>query len=187
MKVFTRVCLALMVLSLLGCGGGTPPVVIPPNPPPVNTDPNPPPNQNTLALIQSATSATVSAGLAFYAKDHPDEAAKIAKEIKDIVDTVVMPYLNGSTTGISSAAINAILTNNFAGLPQIAKDLITLAATLLDSYLPAPDPGTFLSDAQVAYVKAFFNGLSTGAGTVRSTGARAIEHRGGRWINLNGK
>lgn len=174
-------CVSLLVLSFTGCGT--------PTPPPVPTDPGTTTGANptTVALIQSATAKTVSVGLAFYATKNAEEAKKVAAQIQSIVATTVLPYLNGAT-GLSSSVVDAVLKQNFINLPGLAKDVIALAATLLDSYIPAPSE-VLMSAANVAYMKAFFNGLNQGcadflAGRVTVNRGETIEFKKGRWLAL---
>lgn len=170
MKQFSVLFLATMV-AFTGCGSTNTQPTVPVNTPittPVATvlpqsDPN---AARNAAVIQIATSQALALGLNVYANEgHAAEATMIAQRIKDLVTSSALPYLNG-TSGASSSAVNGFLNGQFVTLPSEAQSLISLAATLLDSYLPAPSANTVLNDDQLRYVKAFFNGLNDGAAQV---------------------
>ncbi len=114
-------------------------------------------------IIRIATTQAVSLGLNVYANEgHRVDALMIAQKIQDIVSSSALPYLNG-TSGATSAAVNGFLNGQFVGLPDEAQSFISLAAMILDSYLPAPSATAVLDANQLLYIKAFFNGLNDGA------------------------
>ncbi len=114
-------------------------------------------------IIQVATAQAVALGLNVYANEgHRDEALVIATKIKEMVGSSALAYLNG-TTGASSAAVNTFMNSQFVNLPGEAQSFISLAATLLDTYLPAPSANSVIDADQLSYIKAFFQGLSDGA------------------------
>lgn len=170
MKSVSILILLVALTATSGCGtsGTTPttPVTTPTTTTVVTqSDPN---AVRNASVIQIATAQAVALGLNVYANEgHAAEALLIAQKMKELVSTSALPYLNG-TSGASSSAVNAFLNGQFVTLPDEAQSLIALAATLLDSYLPAPSANAVLDADQLLYVKAFFNGLNDGASQIVS-------------------
>lgn len=116
------------------------------------------------SLINIGTSSAVNLGLEQWSKKDAGIAKTTANDIHSVVSEVVLPYLNNNT-GLSSAAINTLLKDKIVNLPNMPMDVqnaIVLAATLLDSYLPAPSATTYLNPDQISYIKAFLTGLDSG-------------------------
>ena len=118
-----------------------------------------------------------------------------AAKIKTLVTGSALPYLNGSSSA-TSAAINGFISSQLVTLPGEAQSLISLAAVVLDNYIPAPSASTVLSVDQLAYVKAFFDGLNDGASnfataslstvaTPAKPAARAVSNAA--WFNVTKK
>ncbi len=149
--------LALILEMSIGCGHSpTPPIIS-----------NSTGQTDTVAknaqLIRLAASQSVALGLSAYASDgHQAEAVAIATKMRAIVTSSALPYFAGAT-GAPSAMINAFINGQFVELPGIAQSVIGFAASILDSYVPAPAAGAYLSADQVTYIKAFFQGLDDGA------------------------
>ena len=146
-----------------GCGnktGSDAPVTTVPTTTTINTDPN---AARNASIIRIATAQAVQLGLNVYSNEgHKTEALLIAEKIKTLIGSGALPWLNGNS-GASSAAVNTFMNGQFVTLPSEAQDLISLAASLLDSYLPAPSANAVLDSNQLLYVQAFFNGLTEGA------------------------
>jgi hypothetical protein len=140
-------CLAIMAMLVSGC-------------------------QNTVsvadkaAYVRLSASTTVAVGLV--AVQDQDEAKKIAKLGKNIVDKNVLPGLEGDQAAVL-AGLKRILTLDAFNDPDMAKfkAILSIALPLLTSTLP-PD----LLDQQLdqvppdvlLYIKSFFLGVSDGAG-----------------------
>ncbi len=175
---------------VLGSCGSQPTTTVPP----VDSTPTVPDYTVTANTIHAVTQTTVSFGLTVYGGKDAVEAKAAATQIQSIVAGSILPYLNGSQ-GVSTAVLNTALKENFINLPKAAQEIITLAGALLDQYLPVPSATTFLSDAQLAYAKAFFNGLSDGAGQYLGNKAGPglelskvnLPQSGGNWLNLTPK
>lgn len=161
-----------LLVCLFGCGS-TPQAPVPPvsttPTTPVPTTPEAPvfvPDPNAArnaSIIQTATTQAVALGLSVYANEgHAADALTIATKMKELVGTTALPYLNG-TSGATSAAVNGFLNGQFVSLPSEAQSIASLAAILLDTYLPAPTANAVLDADQLSYIKAFFQGLNDGA------------------------
>lgn len=155
-----------LVLLLVGCGNTGPVSTTPTTAGPVTTtivvtaDPN---AARNASVIQIATAQAVALGLNVYSNEgHSADALLIATKIKELITTGALPYLNG-TSGASSAAVNTFINGQFVTLPSEAQSFISLAAVLLDQYLPAPSANSVLDSDQLLYIKAFMQGLSDGA------------------------
>ncbi len=182
-RIFATLIFALALV--LGSCGSQPTTTTP-----VDSTPTVPDYTVTANTIHAVTQTTVSFGLTVYGGKDAVEAKAAATQIQTIVAGSILPYLNGSP-GVSTAVLNTALKENFINLPQAAQEIITLAGALLDQYLPVPSATTFLSDAQLAYAKAFFNGLSDGAGqylgtkvAIRNVERATLPASGGNWLNL---
>lgn len=178
---------AVLLLSFTPSCKHTTPAPTPPStgtPPVVVTDPA------TIAknsdLIRLSTTEAISLGLSLYAKSNPQLAGVIATKMQGI-DAALLAYLNGSS-GASAAAVNAFLNGQFVDLPPEIRNIIALAASLLDNYLPAPSADALLGAAQYAYIKAFVQGLTDGSaqflGGVTPKNTKALTHKkAGKWLN----
>lgn len=156
-KAFVVPALAILLcLGITGCG----------NTPVTGTAPTVSVDQNAARnaqAIQFATSQSVTLALSVYAAEgHGPEALDIATKIKGLVTATALPYLDGAS-GASSAAVNGFIGSQFVTLPAQAQGFISLAAAVLDTYLPAPSANAVMDATQLLYVKAFFNGLNDGA------------------------
>jgi len=191
-KKFFVFGLAALAFVLNSCG--TPNQVSTPattQPAPTSTESN---TSATATRIQIITQTTVGFGLTVYGSRDAAEARLVAAQIQLIVSSSILPYLSGSQ-GVSTAVLNTVLKENFITLPPAAQQLIALAGGLLDSYLPVPSATTYLSEAQLAYAKAFFFGLSDGAGQfLGNKASRGIElpkgslpTKPGAWLDFNEK
>lgn len=150
------------VILLTGCGTASAPTTTTPATTASTTTVDPTAARNA-SIIQIATAQAVALGLNVYANEgNQAEAVDIANKIKELVSATALPYLNG-TTGATSAAINGFMNGQFVTLPSEAQSFISLAAALLDNYLPAPSATTVLNADQLTYIKAFFQGLNDGA------------------------
>ncbi len=157
MNRIVSIVLIFTLTGLVGCGH---------NPPSENPPTASNPSQNVARnaqIIRTATAQAVSLGLTIYAnQDRRAEALIVANKISGMVEFTALPYING-TSGVSSAAANGFLTGQFVDLPSEVQSIISLAAIILDTYLPAPSADTVLSAEQLSYVRAFFQGLNDGS------------------------
>lgn len=202
----------ILAFCLFGCGSSTPPATtepvtsVPVTTTPVTTTPPvttttpvfvPDPNAaRNAAIIQTATAQAVALGLNVYAGEgHAADAMTIATKMKEIVSTTALPYLSG-TQGASSSAINGFLNGQFVTLPSEAQSILSLAAVLLDTYLPAPSANALLDADQLSYVRAFFQGLNDGsaqyianppAATATVKAVTVREKSTAAWFNPNKK
>ncbi len=150
------------------------------------------PSSTTESVILIGTTSATLVGLTALSMQNSDLAHLVAGQLKTICDTGALPYLNGTggaVNAISSATINTFLSGQFSGMPAEVQSFVTVAAGALDEFLPAPSATTYLSTAQLAYVKDFFTGLSNGCASFlggRSAVAAKGAHRsvGGSWFNL---
>ncbi len=155
-----RIASLVLLFALAGCSHTAPST----NPPIASNPPTSDPNAARNAqIIQTATTQAVSLGLTIYANEgHRADALIIANKISQMVGATALPYLNG-TSGVSSAAVNGFLTGQFVNLPPEAQSIASLAAIILDTYLPAPSANSVLDADQLSYIKASFQGLNDGA------------------------
>lgn len=117
-------------------------------------------------FIRKSLSTTGEQGTAFglkkWAQTQPDSAKETANALKDNINNVLLPYLNGSTLP-SSAEIQAFINSSlFKNVPDSVKEAIILASLALDSALPIPGSDTYLDADQLSYIKSFLTGVSTG-------------------------
>ncbi len=183
----------LSLIFIFGCGsGGT--TTTPTTTTPVSTVLSATDVTATANKIQLVTQTTIGFGLTVLGGKDAAEAKLIATQIQTIVSGSILPYLNGSQ-GVSTAVIDTALKENFVNLPVGAQSMISLAAALLDQYLPAPGANTFLTPQELAYAKAFFQGLSDGAGQyLGNKAAPSVElskvnlpQAPGNWLNFSKK
>lgn len=147
------------------------------------------PAVNPMALIHNGASAASIVGLTAYGKKHQEDAAMVAKIVKTIVENDVLPYLNDNAMQISSDALNILLSQKFNSLSPEIKAFISVAAGVLDAYLPVPKVGTLLNVDQVCYLKAFFTGLDEGTAAFIDGSRETTKDIGkpGAWLNLEAK
>lgn len=170
----------ILFLVLSACGSSTPNPA--PTPVPVGTD-----TANTAAKITQYTSEAVAVGLSFYGNTNAAQAKAVATQIQAIVTNTILPYLNGNQN-VTSLAIDAFLKENLVNLPAIIQAAITTGATILDHYIQAPSATTYLSPTEYAYVRAFAQGLSNGAGQFLAGNIKTVkeapEKTAGHWVNF---
>ncbi len=176
-------CAVLLLPFTPACKLTTP---TPGTPPSTNTAPDAATIAKNSDLIRLSTTEAISLGLSLYAKNNPQLAGVIATKMQGI-DTALLAYLNGQS-GASSAAVNGFLNGQFVDMPPEIKNIIALAASLLDAYLPAPAADTLLGPAQYAYLKAFTQGLTDGSaqylGGIAPPNTKALSHKkAGKWLN----
>jgi len=172
-----------LVIVLAGCGDGGGITT------PGTTTSEPVVDRNSR-VIKVATTQAVALGLRVYANGgHQKDAPIIALKIKEIIRASITPYLN-STSGASTAAVNGFLSGQFVSLPDQVKELIALAASMLDAYLPVPTADAVLNPEHLSYIKSFFAGLNDGCEqfllnppTVAPEGSRSISRTKSKWIN----
>ncbi len=182
----------LLSLSIFtpGCGNSTPSA--PSTNPGTTTASGPTQDQINANCTEIAmlTSNSINIALSGYAAADPVAAKAVAAQIQTIVLGTLIPYLKGSGH-TESDAINALLKQNFVTLPGIVASGISVAASILDHYLPVPGPNTFLSTAEVQYVTCFVQSVSDGAGLfIGGTKARAdlkVQAAPGAWLNFTNK
>ncbi len=151
------------------------------------------PSSTTSSIVLISTESATIVGLTALSVKNPALASTAAASLQTTA-TGALAYLNGTggaAQAISSATINSFLSAQFTGLPSEVQSFVTIAAGALDAYLPAPNAATYLSPAQLQYIKDFFTGLQSGA-SMFSGGSRAVaakNHRdlGGAWFNLTSK
>lgn len=151
------------------------------------------PSSTTSSIVLISTESATIVGLTALSVKDPALAATAAASLQTTA-AGALAYLNGSSgpaAAISSATIDSFLSAQFSGLPSEVQSFVTIAAGALDAYLPAPGAATYLSPAQLQYIKDFFAGLQSGA-NMFSGGSRAVaakNHRdlGGAWFNLTQK
>jgi len=115
--------------------------------------------------VQNITTGVVKLGMTTWAQKNPDKAKEVAdlalKSTDDALD-----YLNNNT-GIATTVLNAVILAKLTqGLPAEVQDLIEQAAGVLDDVLPEPSPDTYLTPAQLAYLKGFIQGIKNGVKVV---------------------
>ena len=135
--------------------------------------------------IRTITKQVVSFGMKKWSEKNPELAAKVAEQLVKNIDEVIVPYLDESQ-GIASSVLEAAIQQKLLnGLPLDVQNLINLAAVVLDGYIPAPAPDEFLKDWQLAYMKAFFTGVSQGASeyaAVNLTRDYKASDKRGKWF-----
>jgi hypothetical protein len=112
--------------------------------------------------IQDVTCIAVNYGLVQLAKKDKALADKTAAETRKYIQELVLPFLTNQE-GISTLIVHQALEQKL--LDQFSDDvreLISLAAVVLDQYIPAPAPDKYLSKEHVIYLTAFFKGLDEG-------------------------
>lgn len=176
-QLFVSLILVASVLDLSGCSK------------PSTT----PPSTNTESVILISSESATLVGLTALSVANPTLAQTVAASLKGICDGGALPYLNGTggaAQAISSATINTFLSQQFSSMPQEAQTFVTIAASALDEYLPAPSATTYLSTSEIAYIKDFFTGISNGcSGFIGGKTAVAPKNShprtvGGAWFNL---
>ena len=126
-------------------------------------DPTPEQITSTSGKILKGTNKTVSYGMKQWAAKDPVLAKQVATQLVKNIDEVVIPYLDNNQ-GIAGSVLEAFIQQKMVqGLPADVQNLISSAAVVLDAYLPAPSPDKYLKAWQLAYLKAFLQGVSQGA------------------------
>ena len=130
-------------------------------------------------IIKTATTQSISLGLGLLTTaKQKSEVDLIAGKVNQVVSSSILPYLNG-TSGATSAGVNGFVNGQFVDLPAEARTLISLAAMLLDQYLPAPSADSVMNPDQLLYVKAFFQGVVDGTSRFSSSARVVIPHQEG--------
>lgn len=180
-------CLTILfgVLPISGCHHATP------TPPSNGTPTVDQPNPTIVGIIKITTSEGVNFGLSQVAKadngKNRDQIVAVATHVRGIISDTVIPYLDGNGN-VSSAVVNSILKEQlFAdSVPAEVQQFITLAASILDLYVPVPDVNTALTVAQKAYVRSFFVGLISGCDsflTNQPAKKSRLATKPGNWLN----
>lgn len=146
---------------------------------------------STETDITIGTESAVLVGLTALSVANPGLARIVATALSAVANGAALPYLHGTegaVGAVSSAAINSALAAQCVSLPAEAQVLVTIAAGVLDEYLPIPGAATYLSPAHVAYLEDFFKGISNGCADFSGGRYAAESHAqrtvGGHWLNL---
>jgi len=138
-------------------------------------DPTPEQITKNSDKIRAGTQKAVAYGMKQWAIKNPELAKQVATQLVKNIDEVVMPYLDNSQ-GVASSVLEAFIQQKMTkDLPADVQNLISMAAAVLDAYLPAPAPDKYLKAWQLGYLKAFLQGVSQGAaGYVNATADRDL-------------
>ena len=125
--------------------------------------PKPDDQKKIVVMIRQVAESGSNLGLNYLDKKDHKAAVKTAEEMNKTIVEVVLPYLNGEAVSATSFAVNELLQEKFfSKLDENVKLTIVAAAAVLDTYLTPPDPTKHLSEAELAYIKAFFEGVAAG-------------------------
>ena len=139
-----------------------------------NYNPTPPEIVSMSAKITSTTTGVVKLGMAAWAAQNPAMSQVVADQITKNINNVVLPYLD-TAQGVSASILEAAMQQQLLdGLPDDVQELINTASSVLDAYLPVPDPTTYLKDWQLAYMKAFLTGVAQGASNYAQPAAKDV-------------
>jgi len=169
-----KIYLSLVVLLLLAAAGCTPP-----------SQPTPEVEKKVEMAIWTAAETASNVGLNLLDKKDHLVAVKTAQEVKKAISEVVLPYLNGDAANVASYAVDVLLQQKFFDkLDDNVRTIIMAATAVLDAYVSPPDPNTKLTPTEIAYMKAFFQGLeaSTDSFTSRPAGVRPSQKKLGKWF-----
>ena len=115
----------------------------------------------TPFVVQTVTAGTVQLGFYAWAQQNPTQAKAVAEQVSKGASTAI-DYLDNNT-GLATTVLDAVIQAKLTeGLPIEVQDLIITAAGVLDDVLPAPAPDQYLTAEQLAYLKAFVNGVKEG-------------------------
>lgn len=114
--------------------------------------------------IRTGTQAATTVGLNYLDKKDHKVCVKTAEELNKMIVEVVLPYLNNEAVTAATTVVEEVLKEKFFDkLDENIKLAIVSAATILDVYIRLPDPSQKLTEAELAYMKAFFEGVAAGA------------------------
>jgi hypothetical protein len=148
----------------------------------------------TTDEVQAITTAAVGVGFGLWAQQNPTLATSVAAQV-NAGATDALNYLQGSPTSIGSDILNQeVIKRLTANLPPEVQAVIQAAAGILDTVLPAPAPGTYLTVAQIAYITAVVKGVQSGTNLVGAKkvidGAAGVTWKNGefsgKWV-IGGK
>jgi hypothetical protein len=150
-------------------------------------DPPKPDPAKISRIIKLGASTATSIGLVAVPK--PEEADKIARELREVLDTSVLPILAGDEAGLA-AGLGKLLKLEFLNDPKFAKAklLLSSALPLLQANLPddlLEKPLTKVPADIKSYLTAFFVGVRDGASAY--LGDRDLDPRKNAWAELRKK
>ena len=152
-------CLALVAIMFTGVGCFN------------KYDPTPEQIASNSKKIESTTRQGVAFGMKQWAAKNPELAKQVAAQITKNINEVVIPYLDNNQ-GVASSVLEAFIQQKMLdGLPDDVQELINMAASVLDVYLPVPAPDQYLKAWQLGYLKAFLQGVAAGASEYASATA----------------
>ena len=116
-----------------------------------------------LLLVDGSARIGTKLGLSRWAEYEPEKVKEIAGLLGDNVFNVLIPWIRENAAVKSAVEVSEFLASNlFKDLPIAIKGSILVVFELVDSYMPIPNPDTFLNSGQIKLILAFLDGVDEG-------------------------